>query len=144
MVSALDAIEATSRTTSATHDASRITQYSCPPEHDTEHACAGYRLRRQAWRADHPAVRARRQAHTICDRGADQEARRGRPGMMRQVCTGCGNAMTIEELRAAFPRALSCCPERNMVDPMNDLIARMDDKPRLTPETQAAMRPNIE
>lgn len=31
-------------------------------------------------------------------------------------CTGCGSADTIEEIRAKHPKALSCCPERKMVD----------------------------
>lgn len=31
-------------------------------------------------------------------------------------CTGCGSAETIEEIRAKHPKALSCCPERNMVE----------------------------
>lgn len=31
------------------------------------------------------------------------------------VCTGCGSVQTIEQIRAEHPRALSCCPERQMV-----------------------------
>jgi hypothetical protein len=36
---------------------------------------------------------------------------------LRKVCTGCGTKLTIKELRKRFPRAISCCPERKMVDP---------------------------
>lgn len=31
------------------------------------------------------------------------------------VCTGCGSVQTVEQIRAEHPRALSCCPERQMV-----------------------------
>lgn len=31
-------------------------------------------------------------------------------------CTGCGSTETIEQIRARLPRALSCCPERKMVE----------------------------
>ena len=34
----------------------------------------------------------------------------------RLICTGCGSVETIEEIRARHPAALSCCPERKMVD----------------------------
>jgi hypothetical protein len=34
--------------------------------------------------------------------------------MNHQVCLGCGNVHDIDEIRAAG--ALSCCPERQMVD----------------------------
>src|ERR1035437_1332079 len=30
-------------------------------------------------------------------------------------CSGCGTTESIEEIRARYPRALSCCPERKMV-----------------------------
>lgn len=29
-------------------------------------------------------------------------------------CTGCGSRETVAEIRAKFPKALSCCPERDM------------------------------
>lgn len=29
-------------------------------------------------------------------------------------CTGCGSTQTIEEIRAQFPGAISCCPDRDM------------------------------
>jgi hypothetical protein len=34
-------------------------------------------------------------------------------------CTGCGSTETIEKIQARSPKALSCCPERQMrpVDP---------------------------
>lgn len=31
-------------------------------------------------------------------------------------CTGCGSTETIEQIRAQHPNALSCCPERRMVN----------------------------
>ena len=31
-------------------------------------------------------------------------------------CTGCGSTETIEEIRAKYPQAISCCPERDMQD----------------------------
>lgn len=36
-----------------------------------------------------------------------------------QICTGCGNMWSAEQLaaeKAKNPRLLSCCPERRMVD----------------------------
>lgn len=29
-------------------------------------------------------------------------------------CTGCGSTQSIEEIKAHFPQAISCCPERKM------------------------------
>lgn len=29
-------------------------------------------------------------------------------------CTGCGSTKTIEEIRAKHPKAIACCPERDM------------------------------
>lgn len=34
---------------------------------------------------------------------------------MTLICAGCGSTDTIEELRAKHPKALSCCPEREMI-----------------------------
>lgn len=31
-------------------------------------------------------------------------------------CTGCGSTETIEQIRERHPHALSCCPERDVVD----------------------------
>jgi hypothetical protein len=36
--------------------------------------------------------------------------------MNGQTCTGCGSTKTIEEIRAEHPAALSCCPERRMIN----------------------------
>lgn len=33
-----------------------------------------------------------------------------------KICESCGCNLTIEELRKRHPGALSCCPERKMVD----------------------------
>lgn len=35
----------------------------------------------------------------------------------RKRCTGCGTTRTIKEIKARYPKALSCCPERKMVAP---------------------------
>ena len=36
------------------------------------------------------------------------------PSVPVMECTGCGSRQSVEEIRAAHPGALSCCPERNM------------------------------
>lgn len=33
-----------------------------------------------------------------------------------KICTGCGSTQTIKEIRQTHPKAISCCPERVMVD----------------------------
>lgn len=33
-----------------------------------------------------------------------------------KACTGCGSTESIEEIRTRNPRALSCCPDRRMVE----------------------------
>ncbi len=32
------------------------------------------------------------------------------------VCTGCGSTETLDQIRTRHPNALSCCPERRMVN----------------------------
>lgn len=33
---------------------------------------------------------------------------------MTMRCTGCGCTLSMDELKRNYPRALSCCPERDM------------------------------
>lgn len=37
-------------------------------------------------------------------------------------CVGCGSTETIEQIRANHPEAISCCPERNMVEDKWQLV----------------------
>ena len=36
--------------------------------------------------------------------------------MSGKICINCHSERSIEEIRAEHPNALSCCPERDMVD----------------------------
>lgn len=40
-------------------------------------------------------------------------------------CTGCGSRDTIEAIRAKHPKALSCCPERDM-QPVKVYLRELD------------------
>ena len=41
-------------------------------------------------------------------------------------CTGCGSTQTIEELRREHPQAISCCPERRMIDDTEARLQRLE------------------
>lgn len=40
-----------------------------------------------------------------------------------KICTGCGCTKELNEIRALYPGALSCCPERHMVGYLDLIVA---------------------
>ena len=38
------------------------------------------------------------------------------PEPVGQMCLGCGSTMSYERLKEMYPQAISCCPEREMVN----------------------------
>ncbi|HBM2815690.1 TPA: hypothetical protein LU109_003602 [Enterobacter hormaechei subsp. xiangfangensis] len=43
-------------------------------------------------------------------------AKQARGWVLKEMCTGCGTIKTLEEIAIEAPQALSCCPERKMVE----------------------------
>lgn len=60
------------------------------------------------------------------------DARRTAAASPKFACRGCGSTETIEEIRARFPHAIACCPERNM----NAIIDARESAP-VTPSCRA-------